>query len=344
VRHEAEVSEAGGHTMSARGGYLRASNYYRAAEFFLHERADDPHILATWRASRDAFARAATLLPHPAESVEIPYQGTTLSGYFYRPDDTNMPRPTLIFHGGLDSTLEELYPAGAHAAVARGCNCLTFTGPGQGRAIREQGLPFRADWEHVVAPVVDYALTRPGVDPTRIALLGWSLGGYLAPRAAAFEHRLAALIAWDGAFDNFAAARPMLPPEALANADELFARDPHAFDAHFAAMMDASTGARWAFTHGMWAFGVTSPGELIAAGRAYNLRGLAERITCPALVCEAEDDPFWQGQLRQLHDALTCPKTFLRFTAEEGAGEHCYVGAHTLFHQRAFDWLDDVLR
>lgn len=107
--------------------------------------------------------------------------------------------------------------------------------------------------------------------------------------------------------------------------------------------MRASTGARWAFTHGMWAFGVSSPGELIAAGRAYHLRGIAEQIACPTLVCEAEEDPFWQGQPEQLYDALTCPKSFLRFSAEEGAGEHCHVGAHTLFHQRAFDWLDDVL-
>ena len=74
------------------------------------------------------------------------------------------------------------------------------------------------------------------------------------------------------------------------------------------------------------------------------LRGLAECIACPTLVCEAEQDPFWQGQPQQLYEALTCPKPFLRFTAEEGAGEHCHVGAHTLFHERAFDWLDDVLR
>ena len=56
-------------------------------------------------------------------------------------------------------------------------------------------------------------------------------------------------------------------------------------------------------------FGVASPGELIAAGRAYRLRGLAECIACPTLVCEAAQDPFWQGQPKQLYDAVTCPKT-----------------------------------
>jgi dienelactone hydrolase len=343
VNREAEISAAGGHAVSARGGFLRASNYYRAAEFFLHEEAADPRLLATWRASRDAFARAAPLLPHPAEAVAIPHEGTTLAGYLYRPDESPQPRPLLIFHGGLDSTLEELYPAAAAAAVERGYHCLTFTGPGQGAAIREQGLPFRPDWEAVVTPVVDFALRLPGVDADRIALLGWSLGGLLAPRAAACEHRLAALIAWDGVYDNFAAARPMLPSDAADEADDIFARDPHAFDAHFAHLMESSLGARWAFTHGMWAFGVVSPGELIALGRDYHLRGIAELIRCPTLVCEADADPFWQGQPEQLFAALTCPKTLLRFTAEEGAGAHCHVGAHTLFHQRAFDWLDDVL-
>ena len=86
VRREAEDSAAGGHAVSARGGFLRASNYYRAAEFFLHEDAADPRLLATWRASRDAFARAVPLLPHPAEAVAFPYEGTTLAGYLYRAD------------------------------------------------------------------------------------------------------------------------------------------------------------------------------------------------------------------------------------------------------------------
>jgi dienelactone hydrolase len=344
VRETAEASAAGAHHVSARQAFLRAANYYRAAEFFLHEHPADPRVLATWRASRDAFAHAARLLPHPAEPVEIPYDGTSLAGYFYRASDDGLPRPTLVFHGGLDSTLEELYFAGAAAAVARGYHCLTFTGPGQGRTIREQGLPFRHDWEHVVSPVVDYALSRPEVDPARLALLGWSMGGYLAPRAAAFERRLSALVAWDGAYDNFAAAVPMLPEGTHATAAGTLARDPRAFDDHFTALMGVSVGARWAFTHGMWAFGVDSPGRLIAAGLDYHLRDLAGAIQCPTLVCEADHDPFWQGQPRQLFDALVCPKTFLMFTEEEGAGEHCHAGAHVRFHQAMFDWLDDVLR
>ncbi len=71
-------------------------------------------------------------------------------------------------------------------------------------------------------------------------------------------------------------------------------------------------------------------------------RGVAERISCPTLVCAAENDQFFRGQPERLYEALRCPKKLIFFTEEEGAGEHCHVGALTLFHQRAFDWLDRV--
>jgi alpha-beta hydrolase superfamily lysophospholipase len=84
-----------------------------------------------------------------------------------------------------------------HAAAAqrRGYHVLTFDGPGQGRALIEDNVPMRPDWETVVRAVVDFAMTLPGIDPARIALAGWSFGGYLAPRAASGESRIAALIA-----------------------------------------------------------------------------------------------------------------------------------------------------
>ena len=88
---------------------------------------------------------------------------------------------------------------------------LAFDGPGQGAALLQRGLVLRPDWENVVAPVVDYALTRPEVDPARIALIGLSLGAHLAPRAASVEHRLAACIADCGAFDLYAGFLARLP-------------------------------------------------------------------------------------------------------------------------------------
>ena len=197
----ARESENGGHTVSAREAYLRASNYYRTAYPFLYGAPTDERLVEAFEKETDAFRSAAALFDPPAEPVEIPYGGTTLPGYFYRIDDADRPRPTLVATNGYDSTIQELHFAHAVAAVRRGYNCLTFDGPGQGAPLIEEGLTMRPDWENVVTPVVDYAVSRPEVDSDRIALTGWSLGGHLSPRAATGEHRLAACIADPGLWD-----------------------------------------------------------------------------------------------------------------------------------------------
>jgi dipeptidyl aminopeptidase/acylaminoacyl peptidase len=181
VHKYAESCLATGHKISAREAYLRASNYYRVAEFLLIN-PEDLRIQTTWGSSKECFSSAGRLFSPPFEAIEIPYEGTTLPGYLYHVKDNSntTPRPTLIVHGGFDSTLEELYTSAAAPALERGYNCLTFEGPGQGGVICKQKIPFRYDWEKVVTPVVDYAISRKEiVDPSRIALMGISMGGYL---------------------------------------------------------------------------------------------------------------------------------------------------------------------
>jgi len=348
VRGFAENSLADGHEVSAREAYLRAMNYYRAAEFFLHGDPADPRILDTWGKSRDCFARAAGLSSPVIERVEIPYEDTYLPGYFYKVDDSGAPRPTLILQTGFDGTLEELYCNGGEAALRRGYNCLAFVGPGQGGVIREQGIPFRPDWEKVVTPVVDYALTRGDVDPRKIALMGLSFGGYLAPRAASSEHRLAALIADGGVYDTFAAwaenlaADPDLPDDP-GQMLEFIRNNPDEFNHIIEGIMQESTTVKWLFDNGTYTFGVETPAELMLKVRDYNLKGLAEKITCPSLIIDSQSDDDFPGQPQELYDLLTCPKELVTFTVEEGAGEHCQMGALLLSHQRIFDWLDQVL-
>jgi len=346
IAAEAQQALAGRHRVSARDGLLRASNYHRCAEFFLHGSPDDPRIDAAYFQSVACFRTAAQLFDPPVEPVRIPYEGTVLHGYLYRAAAaaSGEQRPTMVLHNGFDGTAEEMHFNGAVAGAERGYHVLTFDGPGQPAARHRDGLVFRPDWENVIGPVLDWLLARPEVDPTRVGLLGLSMGGLLAPRAAAYERRLAACVAVDGVYDlgqvstaNFPGSRPQI--EAMLRADSA----PHT-DAAIDALMSANPTARWAITHGSYVMGTPTPRAFLASYLDYTLGGgVAERITCPTLVCDAEQDLFFAGQPEQLYDHLTCPRTLLRFTTAEGAGAHCHSGAQRTAFARIYDWLDDVL-
>ncbi|MGV9801011.1 alpha/beta hydrolase family protein [Mycobacterium sp. NPDC003449] len=334
----AEQAARGGHGESARCAYLRAANYYRTAEFYLRDDPrNDPRVLATWERGVRCFRDALALSAFRSRRVGIPYAGIELEGYFIAGGEGDEPRPTLLAHGGFDSTVEEMYFTAAAAAVRRGWNCLIFEGPGQGAALRREGLPFRGDWEAVVTPTVDYALALPEVDPSQVALLGMSMGGFLAPRAAAFEHRLAACVAFDGIYDFGAALRQVASSAGDGSPDDL--------DSLLSRRHELPTNLKWLLSNAVWTFGTDRGDELRSMTSGYTMAGIADRITCPTLVCDGEEDEFaTTGQAQQLYDALTCDKELIVFTAAEGAQSHCQMGALTLFHQRAFDWLDDVVR
>jgi pimeloyl-ACP methyl ester carboxylesterase len=342
VRAIGEQALADGHRVSAREALLRASNYYRTAEFFLREHpTTDPEVTFLSARSRETFAAAAGLFDTPVEAVAIPYEGTTLPGYLFLVDDSGAARPTVVYNNGYDSTLEEAYFAIGAAALRRGYNVLAFDGPGQGAVLREQGLVFRHDWEAVITPVVDYALTRPEIAADGIAVFGYSLGGYLVARAAAFEHRVAALILDDGVHDFHGAFAGMLPPFLLSWIDE--GRDDVA-NPVLAMAAAANTQARWGLRNGMWALGADSFADLVRRSKNYTLDGIADRITAPALILDAENDQFFVGQPQDAEKAMVnSDTTLITLTEAEGAGEHTHAGAVGRAHQIMFDWLDTTL-
>ncbi|MFI9273521.1 alpha/beta hydrolase family protein [Kitasatospora sp. NPDC052896] len=332
---------AAGHRVSAREALLRASNYYRTAEFYRRDDpADDPEVKLLSTLSRETFATAATLMDTPVEPVRIPYEDTTLPGYLFLVDDSGAPRPTVIFTSGFDSTLEEVYFAIGAAALRRGYNVLAYDGPGQGAALREQHLVFRPDWEAVVTPVVDYALTRAEIAADRLVLMGYSLGGYLTARAAAYEHRLAALVLDDGLY-SYGDAHARVMPAFLREWVEA-GRDDLA-EPVLSLLMRESTQIRWAMRNGVWTFGASSVADYVRRTAAYTLDGVAQLIDCPTLVLDAENDQFFRGQPQRVEAALTCPHTLVTLPEAEGAGEHCHMGAMSRFHQVAFDWLGTTL-
>ncbi|WP_220377494.1 S9 family peptidase [Paraburkholderia sp. BL6669N2] len=338
----ADTSISAGHRVSAREAYLRASNYYRTAEFF--KRANpvgDADVARLSGRSTEVFLQGARLLETPFEVVEIPYEDTTLPGYLFLADRSGEPRPTVIYNNGFDSTQEESYFAIGAAALSRGYNVLAFDGPGQGAAIRKQQLTFRHDWEAVITPVVDFALTRKEVAADKIALFGYSLGGYLVARAAAFEHRLAAIILDDGILDFHAVFDNSLPSFLLS-----WIHDKNDVDANevLRMIMAGSTGARWLLSNGMWTFGTDSPAEFVRKCKQYTMEGIAGHIKAATLVLDAENDQFLKGQPAAIHAALVAPKKLVTLTMAEGAGEHCHMGAMYRAHQTMFDWLGETLK
>jgi pimeloyl-ACP methyl ester carboxylesterase len=340
-----------GHNVSARDSYYRAATYYRTAEFFLHGNPLDPRIIETWDKSRDMFVTAAHLDTIPFEVLNIPYMSTTLPAYFYSVDMAGEPRPLLIVQTGFDGCQEELRPY-ALEGIKRGYNVLTFEGPGQGAVIRLQHIPFRPDWENVVSPVIDYAVSRLDVNPDRIALWGISLGGYLAPRAAAYEQRIAAVIADGATYDvglsllhNIQQAGGPLAKMAREEFRAYLLTDPAEFNSTIRAEMNVSTKSRWLNEHGMFAFDASSPALFWAKWMDFTLEGSAEKIRCPVLVSYSQADSFDPDgvQARMLYDSLTSEKKLMSFSEEYEAGYHCQMGAWAQSFVSKFDWLDEII-
>jgi len=336
VRAMAEAGEKAGHPLGAGTAYMRAAAYYRAA-LHRHPEPFAPEVRQIAEREVASFRKAITLLSLPAQPVWIPYEGTTLPGYFFRSTRSAKKAPLLIVHQGRDAWAEDdTYIA--QEALARGWHCLLVDGPGMGQTLRLQGLPFRPDWEKVITPVVDFAVRQPGVDAGRIALMGISMGGALAPRAAAFERRLKLLIVNPGVYEWSRVVTGFIA-ERFPQIADLPEKDPEAFNAIMNKVIEENPFMRWGMRDTMWKHGCTTPAQLMVEMKRYTNRGIAEKITAKTLVVDGEAEEF--GQAKELYDALRCPKDYLLFTARETAQLHVQTGATAVSNQRIFDWLED---
>ena len=336
-----------GQTVTARNAYLRAYTYLWAAEFY-YEFADLKEHLDFYLRGVTCFDKAASLFDFPIDKIEIPYKnGVTLPGYFVSPADDGVKRPTVIICGGRDGYGEELYfTAGVPEALARGFNVVLFHGPGQrGVWLRHPDQVFQPDYEKPITAVVDYTLKRKEVDAERLALCGYSLGGYLAPRAAAFEPRIKALVA-NAPIYNFhdftlGLVVGFLPRYAKKIAQHVIEGMPEAV---WAEMEKHLVKRGWELEANletiMPRFGAKSLFELMQRFRDYTLSGLVDRITCPTLCVSAvgEGEEAVE-QARAFYNALKCPKEFYSLTVEDGADNHC--GLNNIVHTSSviYDWI-----
>jgi dienelactone hydrolase len=310
----ARTSEEKGHAASAREAYFRASAYYHASYFPLFGAPVDPWLADAFERETDAFHRGARLSESPVEPVEIPFEKKSLPGYFLH-SHSDLWRPTLLQVSGYDSNIQEMYFAHGLPVLRQGYNYLLLDGPGQGRNLIRDNIPLRPDWETVVRAAVDYLLTRPEVDPTRIVLVGWGFGAVLAQRAAACEKRIAALIAIPDVWDQ----HPHLSafnrlPQIVLNFPE---SDPPIFDAVERQLRasDADSMTRWKILQcGMWVHRVDSLYELARELTRFEINGITDNISCPKLI-----------------------------VAAGGTGSFCKAPCGCPHHQHTFEWLDTTL-
>jgi len=332
-----------GHEVTARKAYLRASEYWRQSFFFIRHDIGDERVQHAWRQHRKAFRAAIPLLDTHALATEIPFDGVSMTGYLFRPADDDMPRPTVLAPCGFDSTAEAGYCATGYMALARGYNFFAFEGPGQGGMLFEHRRAFRPDFEVPFGVAFEWLVAQAGVDPDAVAVIGRSFGGYLGPRAAAFEPRVAALVADPGQYDFASRVGIMAKGLSSANPEDFLARltaaDPD-LDAELQTLLDGSRNVEW-YGSRMAAMGATRVGDFIRTQLTFSLDGVAAGIRCPTLLTEGEGDFASQSQL--LYDHLGCEKTLVQFTEAQGAGGHCEGFGATLFEGYVFDWLDEVL-
>ncbi len=312
---------------SRASAYLRAAEYYRQAYFFLRHDLDDPRLQQAYRRHVEAFSAALPLLDHPVESVTIAFEGSELRGYFYRSGDAGERRPTVLLPCGYDSTAEEGHSY-AVAAVRQGYSALTFEGPGQGAALIVHRMVMRPEFEQVLTPWVDALVARDDVDPDALVLLGRSFAGYLAPRAVAFEHRIAALVC-DPAQPDMAAHLPEgLVGKVAVPVSEL--------------QMKVDPNRAEFFGSRMAAHGLDSVEAYFAELRRYTMLDVAHQIQCPVLAVECEGD-FAGGGGPALVAALSTPGQVLQLSAEEGAGGHCGGLGQLVWEDRIYPWIARTL-
>lgn len=339
VGEVAARSRKHGHLASARGAFLRAAEYLTLPVFFALGTGDPSRQAAAYRAMQRRWHAASKLFSPRFERVRIPYGRTGLPGYFLRPSGPERPRPTVILNNGNDAQNVDLYVFGGAAALERGYNALIFEGPGQGSMFFLRGIPFRPDWEKVVTPIVDFLHRRSDVDRDRIAIIGWSQGGELVARAAAFERRLAAVVLDPGGVELLRGLR--LPQELLQLVDEGKRQDANqAWDEVFPQL---PTVTRFGYSKLLFPFGRQGFYDQISYLKQFDVSRVAGRIRAPTLVTDYEFDSYFAGQPQELMGLLRSKKRLVQFTSVDGTEYHDAPMAPQRRNQVIFDWLDEEL-
>jgi len=301
--------------------YMRASTYERLAEFLLPPA--DARRDKSFEKEVRWFLLGLDALAVRYERFSTPYANGRLRALYLPGPPGCEKKPLIVAIGGYDSILEEKYPVIGKAALERGYSVLLYEGPGQGEPLRKYGMKFTPEWEQPTSAVLDDFL-RDHEKPSAIVLFGMSMGGYLAPRAAAFDDRIDGVVAYDVCFDLH---------EAAARTFGAVKQNPLALN---------NPGVSWAYHNALWTLGATNPEGALEAFSHYKLAPVADRIRQDVLILAGAEDHFIP-----LHQAADFAKSLINarsvttriFDRPSGGGEHCQCGATSLVHAAVFDWL-----
>jgi len=315
----AAADEARAFTLAAGRKYLRSATYWMTAERMA---SHGPERAELYERFLRSFQKGIELRKEPVEFVAVPYENTTLRALFYRAPGISR-QPAMIHLDGFDVTKEWIYLSGlAQELALRGVSTLMLDHPGVGEALRLQGLTASPESERWATAAMDYLETRSDVDIERVGIAGMSLGGYYAPRAAAFEKRIACCVAWGARFDN-------------ANSHGRILRNPQA----------ARSVAGWV-EHALRVYGAKSQIEAEVLIRRMTLANVADKITCPLLVVHGESDrqvPRDEA-IRTVNAATSSPRCELKvFTQESGGVEHVQGDLLSVAIDFISDWVGEVL-
>lgn len=320
LARQAKLDESEYHSQSAGEKYLRGSLYYLMAERPLTPK--NPLKNECYQKGITMFRKGIELRNDPSEFIEIPYGEATMPAVFVKAQGQK-PAPCIINFNGFDWIKEFNYFLLALDNSRRGFASLFCDQPGSGGALRLNGITAEYASEKPAAACIDYLETRHDVDPAKIGIHAASLGGYYAPRAAAFERRLA-FCAVSGAFYDGLDVLRMRTEQGASYAQSV----PDAED------------------QVMWVTGCDSMVGVMDFLAKTTLKNVAELIHCPLLIIHGGADrqiPINHGQLTYDAAVNSSNRKLIVLGPEDGGVEHCSIDNFPLVREITADWIADVL-
>jgi hypothetical protein len=339
LHRQASASLEAGHIDTAHRLFLATSEAYSLANAFADGQSDRTTFAPTFALQTKCWEAFVDSSRERIVRVAVPYEGTSLPGFLFRPDTSGARRPTLVMTNGSEGSKSTQWAWGASSALARDWNVFIYDGPGQQTMLFDKGHPFRPDWEAVLTPVVDTLMQRPEVDGSALFAYGCSQAGYWVARALAFEHRFVAACVDPGLMDVSTAWTSNLPPELVA---VLKAGNRDVFNR---AVAEVAKDPQMAETMAFRArpFAKATAYDTFAAVLGYNLRDVIGLVKTPLLIMDPDDEAFWPGQSKEMDEHLTGQRERVSFAREDGTNHHCEPMARFEADAKMLDFFQDRL-